>query len=133
MKLTFMPPSALHRAEAQYPTVTNSNPHWRLPITSLTLAPGASTNYSMKFQWVADYNGVRQALVNEGKVDVHVVPGMTLPTNLFAEMALNTTQQITSITPEFSRLNRKSSPSAQMVVSTLHGPVFAIGGKHVDH
>jgi hypothetical protein len=44
---------------------------------------------------------VRQALINEGKVDVHVVPGMTLPTNLFAEIALNTTQQITSITPEF--------------------------------
>ena len=42
-----------------------------------------------------------QALINEGKVDVHVVPGMTVPTNLFAEIALNTTQQITSITAEF--------------------------------
>ena len=88
-------------AETQYPTVTNSNAHWRLPNTSLTLAPGASTNYSLKFQWVNDYDGVRQALVNEGKVDVHVVPGMTLPTNLFAEIALDTTQQITSITAEF--------------------------------
>jgi hypothetical protein len=88
-------------AEAQYPTVTNSNARWRLPNTSLTLAPGASTNYTLKFQWVNDYNGVRQALVNEGKVDVHVVPGMTLPTDLFAEMALNTTQQITSIAAEF--------------------------------
>jgi hypothetical protein len=28
-------------AEAQYPTVTNSNARWRLPNTSLTLAPGA--------------------------------------------------------------------------------------------
>ncbi|MGA2557716.1 MAG: DUF5695 domain-containing protein, partial [Verrucomicrobiota bacterium] len=46
-------------------------------------------------------NGVRQALINEGKVDVHVAPGMTVPTNLFAVMALNTTQQITSITAEF--------------------------------
>jgi hypothetical protein len=88
-------------AEAQYPTVTNSNARWRLPNTSLTLAPGASTNYTLKFQWVNNYDGVRQALINEGKVDVHVVPGMTLPTNLFAEIALNTTQQITSITAEF--------------------------------
>lgn len=102
-------------AEAQYPTVTNSNARWRFPNTSLTLAPGASTNYSLKFQWAADYDGVRQALINEGKVDVHVVPGMTLPTNLFAEIALNTTQQITSITPEF--------PGAtQLQVAGTNGP-----------
>ena len=88
-------------AEAQYPTVTNSNARWRLPNTSLVLAAGQSTNYSLKFQWVNDYNCVRQALINEGKVDVHVVPGMTLPTNLFAQIALNTTQQINSIAPEF--------------------------------
>jgi hypothetical protein len=88
-------------AEAQYPTVTNSNARWRLPNTSLTLAPGASTNYTLKFQWVNNYDGVRQALTNEGMVDVHVVPGMTVPTNLFAEIALNTTQQINFIAAEF--------------------------------
>ena len=47
-------------AEAQYPTVTNSNARWRLPNTSLTLAPGGSTNYTLKFQWVNDYDGVRR-------------------------------------------------------------------------
>jgi hypothetical protein len=99
-------------AEAQYPTVTNSNARWRLPNTSLTLAPGASTNYTLKFQWVNDYDGVRQALINEGKVDVHVVPGMTLPTNLFAEIALNTTQQITSITAEFPEATQLQSIGA---------------------
>jgi Family of unknown function (DUF5695) len=89
------------QAESQYATVTNGNARWRLPNTSMTLAPGASTNYTMTFQWVKDYNGVRQALVNAGKVDVHVVPGMTVPTNLFAEIALDTTQQVSSITAEF--------------------------------
>jgi hypothetical protein len=89
-------------AETQFGlTITNSGARWRLPNTSMTLAPGASTNYTLKFQWVNDYDGVRQALVNEGKVDVHVVPGMTVPTDLFAEIALDTTQQINSITPEF--------------------------------
>jgi hypothetical protein len=96
-------------AEAQYPTVTNSNARWRLPNTSLTLAPGASTNYTLKFQWVSNYDGVRQALINEGKVDVHVVPGMTLPTNLFAEIALNTSQPINSITPEFPEATQLQS------------------------
>jgi hypothetical protein len=96
-------------AESQYPTVTNSNARWRLPNTSLVLGPGQSTNYSLKFQWVHDYDGVRQALINEGKVDVHVVPGMTLPTNLFAEIALNTTQQINSITAEFPEATQLQS------------------------
>jgi hypothetical protein len=96
-------------AEAQYPTVTNSNVRWRLPNTSLTLAPGAATNYTLKFQWVKDYDGVRTALINEGKVDVHVVPGMTVPTDLFAEIALNTTQQITSITAEFPEATQLQS------------------------
>jgi hypothetical protein len=96
-------------AESQYPTVTNGNARWRLPNTSLTLAPGASTNYTLKFQWVTNYGGVRQALINEGKVDVHVVPGMTLPTNLFAEIALDTTQQITSITAEFPEATQLQS------------------------
>ncbi len=99
-------------AEEQYPTVTNSNARWRLPNTSLTLPAGASTNYTLKFQWVNDYDGVRQALINEGKVDVHVVPGMTLPTNLFALIALNTTQQITSITAEFPDATQLQSAGA---------------------
>ena len=102
-------------AEAQYPTVTNSNARWRLANTSLTLAAGASTNYTLKFQWVNDYNGVRQALINEGKVDVHVAPGMTVPTNLFAVMALNTTQQITSIIAEFP-------PATQLQSLGSNGP-----------
>lgn len=88
-------------AAAQYPSVTTQGQRWRQPNTSLTLASGASQTYSFKFQWVNDYNAIRQALVNNGKIDVHVVPGMTVPTNLFAEVALNTTQQIAGVTAEF--------------------------------
>ena len=86
---------------AKYPAVTTQDSRWRQPNTKLILAANASQTYSFKFQWVNDYNAIRQALVNEGKVDVHVVPGMTAPTNLFAEFALNTTQAITSVTSEF--------------------------------
>ncbi len=74
---------------------------WRQPNTSLLLGPGESQRYGFKFQWADGYDGVRQALVNEGKLDVHVVPGMTVPTNLFARVALRTTQTINSITAEF--------------------------------
>jgi len=88
-------------AAAQFPTVTTQGQHWRQPNTSLTLAAGGSQNYGFKFQWASDYDAIRQALVNNGKVDVHVVPGMTVPTNLFAQIALGTTQTISSVTAEF--------------------------------
>ncbi len=88
-------------AAATYPAVTTRGGSWRQPSTSLTLAAGGSQSYGFKFQWANDYSGIRNALVNEGKIDVHIVPGMTVPTNLFAEIALNTTQTITAVQAEF--------------------------------
>jgi hypothetical protein len=88
-------------AATNFPAVTTQGNRWRQTNTSLTLGASGSQSYGFKFQWVNDYNGVREALVNEGKIDVHIVPGMTLPTNLFALIALNTTQQITSVQAEF--------------------------------
>src|SRR6185312_4725474 len=89
-------------AAAQYPAVATHGDRWRQPNTSLTLAPGASQTYGVKFQWANDYDAIRQTLVNEGKIDVHVVPGMTVPTNLFAQIALQTTQAVSSVVAEFS-------------------------------
>ncbi|MGN6556174.1 MAG: DUF5695 domain-containing protein [Verrucomicrobiota bacterium] len=75
---------------------------WRQPNTSLTLPGSGSKAYGFKFEWVdGGYDGVRQALVNNGKIDVHVVPGMTVPTDLFARIALNTTQAVASVVAEF--------------------------------
>ena len=88
-------------AAAQYPSVITQGDRWRQPNTSLTLAPGASQTYGFKFQWADGYDDIRQKLVDDGKVDVHIVPGMTVPTNLFAEIALNTTQTVSSVDAEF--------------------------------
>jgi hypothetical protein len=78
---------------------------WRQPNTSLALSPsgqpGASKAYGCKLQWADDYNAVRKNLVDDGKVDVHIVPGMTIPTDLFAEFALNTKHKITGVEAEF--------------------------------
>ncbi len=75
--------------------------HWQQTNTSLMLPAGTSQSYAFKFRWADDYDGVRQVLVDEGKVDVHVVPGMTVPTNLLAEIALRTTQAVTAVEAEF--------------------------------
>ena len=88
-------------AATTYPSVTTQGGAWRQTNTSLTLAPNGAQTYGFKFQWAEDYDGIRQALVNEGKIDVHVAPGMTLPTNLFAQVALRTTQAIASVTAEY--------------------------------
>ena len=78
---------------------------WRQPNTSLTLAPrgrpGHDRSYGFTFRWADDYDGVRQVLVDEGLVDVQVVPGMSVPTDLFARVALRTKEQIASVEAEF--------------------------------
>ncbi|HEX8464726.1 MAG TPA: DUF5695 domain-containing protein, partial [Abditibacterium sp.] len=57
--------------------------------------------YGFKFQWAKDYAAVRQLLVNEGQIDVEVVPGMTVPNDLFARFALCTRQPIRAVEAEF--------------------------------
>ncbi len=92
---------AAGNAAAQFPAVTTQGDRWRQPNTSLTLAAGGFQSYGFKFQWANDYDAIRQALVDNGKIDVHIVPGMTVPTNLFAKIALDTTQTVSSVTAEF--------------------------------
>jgi hypothetical protein len=78
---------------------------WRLPISSVTLSPrgskGDSVTYSFRFAWARDFNAVRSVLYNEGSIDVNIVPGMALPADLPALIALRTRQKIDGITPEF--------------------------------
>ena len=77
---------------------------WRLPVSSLTLAPrgaaGAEVTYTFRFQWVKDFAGVRDALYREGKFDTHVVPGLVVPSDLPALFSLRTKQAITAIEAE---------------------------------
>lgn len=77
---------------------------WRLPNTSLTLAPkgqkGDAAAYAFHFRWATDYDGVRDALYQEGLIDVDVVPGMTVPTNLPVMFSLHTREKIGQIAAE---------------------------------
>lgn len=78
---------------------------WRLPLTSLKLAPmgsqGDSVSYSFRFTWAKDFNAVREVLYNEGSIDVNIVPGMALPTDLTALISLRTKHKIDSVVAEF--------------------------------
>ena len=74
---------------------------WRQPNTTLKLAPGETQSYGFKLHWANDYDAVRQILLDEGLIDVHVVPGMTVPSDLFARFALRTKQPIRAVEAEF--------------------------------
>ena len=80
---------------------------WRQPSTSVVLAPrGRATSrreYGVAFHWAADYQGVRDLLVREGLVDVHVVPGMTVPRDLAARIALRSRERIVRVDAEHPR------------------------------
>jgi hypothetical protein len=82
---------------------------WRQPNTGLTLAPGETRTYGLKLRWANDYDAVRRLLVEEGLIDVHVVPGMTVPNDLFARFALRTRQPIRAVEAEFPAETRIES------------------------
>ncbi|MXP27056.1 hypothetical protein GRI39_13565 [Altererythrobacter indicus] len=75
--------------------------NWRLPHSSLTLAPGATHSYGFHFSWCDDYQAVRDTFVAQGLVDVEVVPGMTLPSDMAALVALRSTDQVRAIEAEY--------------------------------
>jgi len=79
--------------------------NWRQEHTSVTLSPrfeaGDEVIYGFKFRWADGYDGVRDVLYEEGLFDVHVVPGMTVPEDLEAMIALRTKNVIKSLAPEY--------------------------------
>jgi len=78
--------------------------NWRLPTTSLKLAPrgrvGATATYSFRFQWAKDFAAVRDVLYEEGKFDTVVVPGMVVPRDLPAMVSLRTRNRVHSVEAE---------------------------------
>jgi hypothetical protein len=73
---------------------------WRQPHTRLRLEPGGTVKYGVRFRWALSYDDMR-ALLSEDAFDIRVVPGMTVPEDLEATIALHTAARIESIRPEF--------------------------------
>lgn len=73
---------------------------WRQPNTSLRLRPGEERSYGFTLRWADDYDDVRRVLVEQGLIDVHVVPGMTVPSDLSARLALRCNEPIHAIEAE---------------------------------
>jgi hypothetical protein len=78
---------------------------WRQPHTFLELkpagVPGSRIRYGVRFQWARSYAEMREILYREGLFDIRVVPGMTVPEDLTALLALHTRARIEALEPEF--------------------------------
>lgn len=89
--------------------------NWRQPQTTRTLTPTNSqrdgVTYAFKFRWAKDADGVRQILVDEGLLDVNVVPGMTIPSGEDAVVSIRTRSVIDSIEPEFPAQTQVDTPT----------------------
>lgn len=91
---------------------------WRQRLTSKVLAPrgrpGSSVTYTFEFRWARDYQTIRDILYQNGLIDVTVAPGMVLPSNLSALVALHTREVIHAVTAEYpSNTEVISLPSRQ--------------------
>jgi hypothetical protein len=74
---------------------------WRQAHTALDLRPGSHVSYGFRLRWANSYDQLRGLLYADGLFDVRVVPGMTVPENLFAKFSLRTKAKIESVTAEF--------------------------------
>jgi hypothetical protein len=91
---------------------------WRQPQTTHTLAPTNSQRdgitYGFKFRWAKDFDAVRAILVEEGLLDVNVVPGMTLPAGTEAKVSIRSRSPIHALEPEYPDSTRlESAESSQ--------------------
>lgn len=79
--------------------------NWRQEHTRLRLAAsgseGDAADYEFQFLWVADQEGMRDLLYENGQLDIHIVPGMTVPTDLPARIAIRSHDKIDRIETEF--------------------------------
>jgi hypothetical protein len=88
-----------------------------LPNNSLTLPAGSSKTYAFKFIAVANEQEMKEKIFSEGLIDVTVVPGMIVSTDMITKIALCTTKKINSVISQFPD---KTTISFEKTTSTNH-------------
>ena len=74
---------------------------WRTPVSEVHIPMGKRKSYGFKFQFVNDIDQLSDVIVQEGGITFRIAPGMTLPNNLPALIALKSEEAITNITTEY--------------------------------
>jgi len=87
-------------AAAEVAAVQAAGSRWRLPATSLMLAPGETARRGVRFLLVDGYAAMRRTIAEQGLIDVEVVPGMTVPTDLEVTLSLGSSVPVVRLEPE---------------------------------
>ena len=87
-------------AAAEVAAVQAAGSRWRLPATSLTLAPGETARRGVRFLLVDGYAAMRRTIAEHGLIDVEVVPGMTVPIDLDVTLSLGSSVSVVRLEPE---------------------------------
>ncbi|WP_334184719.1 DUF5695 domain-containing protein [Novosphingobium sp.] len=87
-------------AAAEVAAVQAAGSRWRLPATSLALAPGKTAQRGVRFLLVDGYAAMRRTIAEHGLIDVEVVPGMTVPTDLDVTLSLGSSVSVVRLEPE---------------------------------
>ncbi|WP_422390399.1 DUF5695 domain-containing protein [Arthrobacter sp. N1] len=69
-----------------------------LPATSASIGAGQSKTYGFTFRWADSYADMRDVLYEAGVVDVVSLPGMTIPQDTKARLAIRAKDGIESVT-----------------------------------
>ena len=88
-----------------------------LPSTNLTLEPDAQQTYGFTFQWASDYTELRDILYNAGSVDAVSLPGMVIPQDMSATLAVRSKHEINSVTgdSEGTTITRKDDQNGYQI------------------
>lgn len=76
---------------------------WRQPTTSRILEAGEECEYIFDFLWVGSYDEAREELVKKGKIDIKVVPGLTVPRDQMVKLRVRHRYDNLEVLPEFAR------------------------------
>lgn len=112
---------------------------WRQPHTSTTLAPAGSPTaerrYGFEFRWARDHEDVREVLYARGLPDIRVVPGMTVPIDLAAKVAVRSREPIAALVAEHAaqtRVARLGSAAAHPDTTIYELTFSRLGENWVD-
>lgn len=87
-------------AAAEVAAVQAAGSRWRLPATSVVLKPGETAQRGVCFLLVDGYAAMRRTIAEHGLIDVEVVPGMTVPTDLDVTLSLGSSVPVVRLEPE---------------------------------
>ena len=96
----------IHGEKAAVEARKKEGGRWRLPTTTKVINAGEVLSYGFDFAWVNGYEESRDALVKSGKLDVKVLPGLTVPVNQAAKIRIRSRYEHVDIAAEYPELTR---------------------------